>query len=586
MSFVVKFLLPVLAVVSAVLWYSALGVIRLLPALLFHWRVIAWTSGLLTLSMSVVFCKVILWYFLGKCVDVLWLTLVTMTLLFTDLVKMIMDLSFAWEKLLGDWLKVTPPAPYWGPAVNPWYSPAMRVPPGLERDWWVRLMVLVKPYLEKDLATMLGYSVMAAVALKILYHLLVVLVKLVAKLARMIKTILVYSKRSAEQHSFYLKYVFQAEKMIPGNPLTPSLRPKSQCDVYIRCEDTEFTYSGQGFRVGDFVYTAAHVIESADGLRFVTDKGYVEVFDMKRATRADSDIARILLTPQEWGKLQMKTVKFSEVVNGKVLASCYARGVKSIGFVEPYDAFGYVLYNGSTQPGHSGAPYIINNCVVGMHLGGHEQNIGYDGQYLRMIHSKFVEDSEDFMWKQIEKGYIKSMEVRTLASMDEYEVKAGGRYYQVDGQDLARMRKQGITIRPVKGGQLDMELETGKIVYDEKIPVADFQFQVDDCELSSKNLLEAPADAGALGELNQQQGSVQPLSPPISSSMELCQPHIDRASSRLISTLVQLRNHLETTYPDAIECREKASMACTMLTRLLKREIRQLLDSLHGVFQS
>lgn len=387
-------------------------------------------------------------------------------------------------------------------------------------------------------------------------------------------------KNNAEEKKFLIKHAFVQEKMMPGSVLGASRRPASQCDVMVRHHGTDFAYTGQAFRVGEFLYTAAHVVEDVTGLRFVTEGSYIEIFDMLRITRVDGDIARVLLTPQEQGKLQLKTVKFSEVVSGKVLASCYARGVRSIGFVEPYDAFGYVKYSGSTQPGHSGAPYLVNNCVVGMHIGGHEINIGYDGQYLRMVHKKFEEDSEEFLWNQIEKGYIKTLEIRQSPyDPAEYQVKAGGKYYTSDKSDVEKFKAKGVRIRPYAGTQIEIEEE--KVMYDEPVPTLEFQDQ----EQEAKNEVLAPAVAGAIGPVFLDQTDVPSQSQPDSPPTELCHGAIDRASTRLLSTLVQLRNHLETTLPGSTAPLEQANTASQMFLTQVKQEIRLLLDSLHGVTQ-
>lgn len=524
-----------------------------------------------------------------------------LTKIFTLICRMVVALPWLlWTKTLHlcgvlddlfDRLLAGKPHFYVGPPVtSPWF---LFQKPGV-MTWQDVIRYKVFPAVRMAYSTLSGYSlieklVVAYVCYLTLCRVIPVMKSVVMVVLRKVRRLVsmrIQAKQLAKtvinaytETDGAIKQAFSIEKMVQGSVLVEAPQPTIQCDVEIRAPGIPFTYSGQAFRIDNYLYTAQHVMDNATGVRFRTAKGMVEIFDLERIETLDGDIGRVLITPQEIGALQVASGKFSEVPRGKVLASCYAKGQRSIGFVRPYDAFGYVEYNGSTVGGHSGAPYLLNKQVIGMHLGGHAVNIGYDGQYLRMIHKRTQESSEDYFEGVIQRALKKGkrMNVRSSANPDEVEIHYNGMYHTVDKDTYHQWVSQA------QEGEEHWMYETAinwdtKIQRDEQKP----EPEVDDLP---KNDESPVATVGATGSKSvTAKLDVPSQSRPISEGILGSRVPLERTLDLPSSTLAQLKDLLDCMSNESM-LKDQASVLSNLAMRETKQYIRQFLDMVNGVSQ-
>lgn len=218
---------------------------------------------------------------------------------------------------------------------------------------------------------------------------------------------------------------FRGEKMVKASPLTPTkFIPPFQCEIWIS-DGAEFVRSGNGFRCSENqVMTAWHVVAEATEVKLRTPGGDVEM-GVSRFRLMAGDIAVVSLTQVEMSRLQLSKPKLAAcaVVRGMgVFAQIVSYGQQTMGMVQPYDAFGYVTYSGSTIQGFSGAPYYLGNTVLGMHIGSQAQNLGYDGSYLAAL-VRSTKESTQWLETQMLRASRKGTRIRASRSpMDPDEV--------------------------------------------------------------------------------------------------------------------------------------------------------------------
>lgn len=237
---------------------------------------------------------------------------------------------------------------------------------------------------------------------------------------------------------------FEPEKMINGSEFVTSPNPKIQCEIWASYEKdglyTEFKPVAQAWRYNHYIITAYHAVSDAHKIKLRSKEAMVEI-DVGRFKSIGGDIAFAMITPMEIGSLKLASAKFPVSTTQKVLVTVTAFGKKSRGFVKPYDAFGYLQYDGSTIKGFSGAPYMLTpTMVLGMHVGGHTLNVGYDASYLKALFSRIEESSQDPF--NFGRDDVFEMHQSPFNS-EEYDVKvtsADGtvRYHIMDEEDLAK----------------------------------------------------------------------------------------------------------------------------------------------------
>lgn len=131
--------------------------------------------------------------------------------------------------------------------------------------------------------------------------------------------------------------------------------------------------AGTCFRLGNFIYTAAHVLDNLQDVKLVVGDKMITV-PLENFNRVGMDIA-LLPYDNNVCALGMTTAKPGNLSNVEVAATTDATKY-SMGTIEHMEAVGYLSYTGSTENGFSGSPYYCGTVVYGMHVGASTTNLG------------------------------------------------------------------------------------------------------------------------------------------------------------------------------------------------------------------
>lgn len=232
--------------------------------------------------------------------------------------------------------------------------------------------------------------------------------------------------------------------MKPGSEFVAHEQPGFQADVY-GVMDSDWYKSGQAFVVGTRLFTAYHVVDSYKKIGIETKRGWLTI-DREHFRQIGGDIAYVTLTSDSLATLGISSkARFSDgakMTNSGLFATVHAFGNSSMGFLEPHSSFGFVKYTGSTVSGFSGAPYYVGKTIYGMHVGGCSENLGYDSAYLSMLMRKGLEDSEDYLFRQVSKANDFQYS-QSPYDPDEIRVKVNNRYFLVDADTFVKLNKSG-----------------------------------------------------------------------------------------------------------------------------------------------
>lgn len=226
------------------------------------------------------------------------------------------------------------------------------------------------------------------------------------------------------------------ERYIPGSEYHTIKKPSFQCEIAVRDGDS-YKIIGQGFRYGNDLITAGHVVSDTESIRLVSGEFYRDI-NVRNFENNHDDVAIIHVSPSDWSYLRMSTCKFAKtMVEGSPTVTISGIGnMGSIGLLEAARVLGRVYYKGSTSPGYSGAPYHVANMVYGMHLGASSANYGIDGNYIQALLGR--ESSEDWVYEEIARlgsqGF-KAKANRSPFSPNEALVKIKGRLHVVDMEE-------------------------------------------------------------------------------------------------------------------------------------------------------
>ncbi|APG75833.1 hypothetical protein 1 [Hubei sobemo-like virus 11] len=221
---------------------------------------------------------------------------------------------------------------------------------------------------------------------------------------------------------------FAFERYQEGSPYLSAKCPDVQCEVWVSY-DGDWLKSGQAFRVGDKLITAGHVVREARQAKFVSGAGEVFV-DVDSFAEIEGDVVFVRLSNLDITTLALKSAKFANVGcdEGKgTFCTVQAFGRMSMGMVESFPAFGFCKYTGSTDHGFSGAPYLVNRTVFGVHIGTQGVNLGYEGAYVAACLRSRNEDSEEYLMKQVKKG--RGVARQSPYDPDEVQIQVGGKYF-------------------------------------------------------------------------------------------------------------------------------------------------------------
>lgn len=232
-----------------------------------------------------------------------------------------------------------------------------------------------------------------------------------------------------------------------------ALRPNStetkltpaKCSVLIgKKEAGDFVPHGCGVRFQNWLVLPDHVYSGGDldgkpiyamGRQV---SGGVDI-SYKEVKTLDTDLVYIELSNQDWATIGAST---ATIVGDIPPAGLYAQIVGCLGkgtagrLSHDPSCFGRIVYDSTTMPGYSGAPYMANGRIAGVHQSGSAQvNGGYSANYiwitLNHLENRKFESSEDWLLGQYQEGG--DIEIDTAwGGLDDVRVRVGGRYAIVD----------------------------------------------------------------------------------------------------------------------------------------------------------
>lgn len=403
------------------------------------------------------------------------------------------------------------PYPYPVPYIRmPWYRLARQL-----TRWEIFSGKVAKAWAGGDFVYLIGLFVLATVLSLAAVWVLWWTLKLTIKLCRRIRTWWLFIRSRVYLD---LGYVPFQEKMVPGSSFElNSPMPKIQCEVWVSFDKRPFQLAGQAWRYDNCLVTAWHNVSEADAVRLKSGEVTVDVPYGSGFENVEGDVAIYMPDVRDLNKLGLKTAKLAANSGFKTLAKVIAMGKMSMGFVEPYDAFGYVQYSGSTVPGFSGSPYLLSDRVVlGMHIGGMTVNVGYDVGYLKMLIRKMTKEaSSDFT----EFNTSGPVEIRRSAyDPDEYDVKVTNKkghfeYLRMNEGDLFKWNKSWWQyrtddyVRPYNAESDVFRTKRGTVIVprplrESKVVVEEDAQQVTNLQLQDQGNFLNP-DAGVLASGNQ-----------------------------------------------------------------------------------
>nr|QXV86565.1 hypothetical protein [Solemoviridae sp.] len=198
--------------------------------------------------------------------------------------------------------------------------------------------------------------------------------------------------------------IYLPEKTMPGSEWFKHNRPTHQVEIRAELTPGTWTLQGAGFRMRDFLVTAAHVVEGHDKLRIRAGDNFVDVEtrDFKYPAETGSDLAVMLLSSVQWSTLQVKQAKIPKIaVNNPTAAFVYHDGLATTGLVTPHRSAPYVIYSGTTRGGCSGAPLGTGNTVYAMVLGAADVNLALDANWIQAM-AFTGESTEDILYRELE----------------------------------------------------------------------------------------------------------------------------------------------------------------------------------------
>lgn len=245
----------------------------------------------------------------------------------------------------------------------------------------------------------------------------------------------------------HLEHV-RAQSYNPDSAYFRDTAPKCQFEILV--DDLGgATIVGHGWRYEDFLITCGHVVESAKlkngpvspvylRHRIVDKTGKslttLQKFESFEWSMLAADVAVTRYVQSEFPYMASANVKsVTQPIVAKIVTA-FPNDNASLGTIEHFK-FGVLQYGGSTRGGFSGAPYMVDNRVVAMHLAGGVTNIAYAATYLANLVRR-QESSEDEILRRmvLSEDEIEYDEV----TPDEVQVHYRGQYYMYDRDEFFR----------------------------------------------------------------------------------------------------------------------------------------------------
>nr|QXV86561.1 hypothetical protein [Solemoviridae sp.] len=174
------------------------------------------------------------------------------------------------------------------------------------------------------------------------------------------------------------------EAMMPGSAFTKAAIPLCQVQICIPGLLYD-SHQGYGVRLGSHLVVPQHVLGDFSELILVGPSGKkVLIRVVATKSRLSSDLAYVFLEPNIFSTLGVVTAKTTPAFVS-TYAICVGPSGASSGRVSKSTIKGVLIYEGSTLPGMSGAAYLVQGALVGIHQGGvgSTHNIGISADVMR-----------------------------------------------------------------------------------------------------------------------------------------------------------------------------------------------------------
>nr|UGO57120.1 MAG: hypothetical protein 1 [Riboviria sp.] len=182
----------------------------------------------------------------------------------------------------------------------------------------------------------------------------------------------------------------QLEAMIPGSLFTPAKTPDCQIQILLPGLLTD-AHQGYGVRVKSYLVTNKHVVaghpelvlRGPSGKKILVNPSYAQ-------SRLSEDLVYMHLPESLSAQLGVKASKGSSTFASN-FATCVGPSGASSGRLSRSNIRGKLIFEGSTTPGMSGAPYLIAEVLAGIHQGaaGHS-NVGIAVDIIRAEIARLV----------------------------------------------------------------------------------------------------------------------------------------------------------------------------------------------------
>lgn len=269
---------------------------------------------------------------------------------------------------------------------------------------------------------------------------------------------------------------FRVEGVRASSALVTSAAPDFLAEVWVKFSRfVPAKREGTIFRVGQYLYTAAHVLQGAERAWIKYGKKFMEL-DLSNPQLVDTDVRRFSYEPVS--ALQMGAGKFVKSFSTQIV-NVHNGDSGSMGKLSLHDTVGMVEYDGSTLPSFSGSPYFLGRTIFGLHVGCGMLNVGVDGSLLNHLATNYRPEADyvttdyqdqlanefrknkgavryrrtgnDFVVVQVGSGFITYSEEEFDAAREQYDIEA--RYHSYP-------KYKGESVSAAELAELNVSLDT------------------------------------------------------------------------------------------------------------------------------
>lgn len=181
-----------------------------------------------------------------------------------------------------------------------------------------------------------------------------------------------YAYYSLRRVSYRVRGI-QYEAMQAGSEFQHGEIPKFQVKISLPGVFLN-THQGYGIRVGSWLVVPTHVL---NGTEVILEgvRGKIVITTSHEPSKLHPDVAYIWMEENQWTTLGVRSASTVPITSCHV--RCTGQRGYSTGVVNKTNIIGVLKYTGSTVPGMSGAAYVAQDRVVGMHTGASmDKNLG------------------------------------------------------------------------------------------------------------------------------------------------------------------------------------------------------------------